>query len=110
MKHHPLRNLSRRQAVKRGVAAGIVALVSPLYGKIALAATTNRSRTLGIDDYDPSWPRLFETLRSRLLLTLGDVADSIEHVGCSAQQWRLQAFFSQRTRLRSMPPISTRTG
>lgn len=46
--------------------------------------TTNRSRTLVIGDYDPSWPRLFETLRSRLLLALGNVADSIEHVGSTA--------------------------
>jgi GrpB-like predicted nucleotidyltransferase (UPF0157 family) len=46
--------------------------------------TTNRSRTLEIVEYDPSWPKVFETLRSRLLLALGDVADSIEHVGSTA--------------------------
>jgi GrpB-like predicted nucleotidyltransferase (UPF0157 family) len=42
------------------------------------------SRILEIVDYDPSWPTLFETLRSRLLLALGNVADSIEHVGSTA--------------------------
>lgn len=46
--------------------------------------TANRSRTLEIADYDPSWPTLFETLRSRLLLALGVIADSIEHVGSTA--------------------------
>ena len=35
-------------------------------------------------DFTTSWPTLFETLRSRLLLALGDLADSIEHVGSTA--------------------------
>jgi GrpB-like predicted nucleotidyltransferase (UPF0157 family) len=44
----------------------------------------DQSRTLQIVDYDPSWPTLFETLRSRLLLALGIIADSIEHIGSTA--------------------------
>src|SRR5579862_585811 len=52
--------------------------------EVKFSMTADRSRTLEIVDYDPSWPTLFETLRSRLLLVVGDIADSIEHVGSTA--------------------------
>jgi GrpB-like predicted nucleotidyltransferase (UPF0157 family) len=35
-------------------------------------------------DYDPAWPRMFETLRSRIQPALADVALAIEHVGSTA--------------------------
>jgi len=35
-------------------------------------------------DYDPEWPRLFESLRASLLPVLAGLASSIEHVGSTA--------------------------
>ena len=35
-------------------------------------------------DYDPQWPKTFETLRSRLAEGLGSLAVAIEHVGSTA--------------------------
>lgn len=35
-------------------------------------------------DYDHAWPVVFETLRARLTVALGDVAAAIEHVGSTA--------------------------
>lgn len=35
-------------------------------------------------DYDPNWPGLFETLRSRIASSIGDLAQTIEHVGSTA--------------------------
>ena len=35
-------------------------------------------------DYDPSWPQLFESLRSPVWSALADIAISIEHVGSTA--------------------------
>jgi GrpB-like predicted nucleotidyltransferase (UPF0157 family) len=37
-----------------------------------------------IVDYDPEWPRLFESLKASLLPVLAGVATSIEHVGSTA--------------------------
>lgn len=37
-----------------------------------------------IEDYDPNWPQLFETLRSQLALALTGLASSIDHVGSTA--------------------------
>lgn len=37
-----------------------------------------------IVEYDPSWPRVFETLSSAISAVVGDVALSIEHVGSTA--------------------------
>jgi GrpB-like predicted nucleotidyltransferase (UPF0157 family) len=35
-------------------------------------------------DYDPNWPRLFETLRASIWDAISDIAISIEHVGSTA--------------------------
>jgi GrpB-like predicted nucleotidyltransferase (UPF0157 family) len=35
-------------------------------------------------DYDPDWPRLFESLRATVWNTVADIAISIEHVGSTA--------------------------
>jgi GrpB-like predicted nucleotidyltransferase (UPF0157 family) len=35
-------------------------------------------------DYDPDWPRRFETLRFSLWSAVADIADTIEHVGSTA--------------------------
>ncbi len=37
-----------------------------------------------IEDYDPRWPKLFETLSSRLASVLNELVDSIEHVGSTS--------------------------
>ena len=37
-----------------------------------------------IHDYDPLWPRVFETLRSRIAPLLDSMAAAIEHVGSTA--------------------------
>ena len=37
-----------------------------------------------IEDYDPRWPQLFETLRSRIAAVLDELAIAIEHVGSTA--------------------------
>lgn len=41
-------------------------------------------KTITVVDYDPAWPAVFETLRTRLLDALGGLAASIEHVGSTA--------------------------
>jgi len=35
-------------------------------------------------DYDPNWPRLFQSLCKRIADALGDMAEAIEHVGSTA--------------------------
>jgi GrpB-like predicted nucleotidyltransferase (UPF0157 family) len=37
-----------------------------------------------IEDYDPGWAQQFESLRSRIALTLGPLVAAIEHVGSTA--------------------------
>jgi GrpB-like predicted nucleotidyltransferase (UPF0157 family) len=37
-----------------------------------------------IVDYDPNWPRLFQSLRKRIADALGNMAAAIEHVGSTA--------------------------
>ncbi|HSD48781.1 MAG TPA: GrpB family protein [Actinomycetota bacterium] len=37
-----------------------------------------------VDDYDPTWPMVFEDLRARLAPALVGIATSIEHVGSTA--------------------------
>jgi len=37
-----------------------------------------------IQHYDPIWPQQFETHRSRIAATLGDLAAAIEHVGSTS--------------------------
>ncbi len=37
-----------------------------------------------IRDYDPLWPKRFETLRSRIAPVLGELVTSIEHVGSTS--------------------------
>jgi GrpB-like predicted nucleotidyltransferase (UPF0157 family) len=37
-----------------------------------------------IEDYDPTWPHRFETLRSRIAAALGPLTVAIEHVGSTA--------------------------
>jgi GrpB-like predicted nucleotidyltransferase (UPF0157 family) len=39
---------------------------------------------LTIQDYDPSWPQRFETLRARIAAALGERVSVIEHVGSTA--------------------------
>jgi GrpB-like predicted nucleotidyltransferase (UPF0157 family) len=41
-------------------------------------------RHIIVVDYDPDWPRLFESLRSSLVPVLAEIAISIEHVGSTA--------------------------
>jgi len=43
-----------------------------------------RTRPVIVVDYDPSWPRTFETLKSRILSVVGSVALGVEHVGSTA--------------------------
>jgi len=40
--------------------------------------------SLIIQDYDPRWPQLFETLRSRIEAVIPGMAAAIEHVGSTA--------------------------
>ena len=40
--------------------------------------------TIQVVDYDPSWPKLFEQLRAKLLSVVQDFALSIEHVGSTS--------------------------
>jgi GrpB-like predicted nucleotidyltransferase (UPF0157 family) len=35
-------------------------------------------------DYDPNWPKIFQSLRKRIADALGDMAAAIEHVGSTA--------------------------
>ena len=37
-----------------------------------------------IEDYNPRWPQMFQTLRSGVAAVLGELAISIEHVGSTA--------------------------
>lgn len=37
-----------------------------------------------IVDYDPGWPHLFQSLRERVLASLGELAYAVEHVGSTA--------------------------
>ncbi len=39
---------------------------------------------LVVVDYDPNWPRLFESMRSTIWPAVADIAMSIEHVGSTA--------------------------
>jgi GrpB-like predicted nucleotidyltransferase (UPF0157 family) len=40
--------------------------------------------TIIIEEYDPQWPRTFESLRSRISAALGPMAVAIEHIGSTA--------------------------
>lgn len=42
------------------------------------------SSRITIEDYDSLWPQRFETLRSPIAATLGDLAALIEHIGSTA--------------------------
>src|SRR5690348_11547029 len=42
------------------------------------------SAPIVIEDYDPRWPRRFETIRIRIAAALGPLAAAIEHVGSTA--------------------------
>lgn len=41
-------------------------------------------KTIVVVDYDPSWPKLFERLRSQIWPVLSDVALAVEHVGSTS--------------------------
>lgn len=41
-------------------------------------------KTITVVDHDPAWPAVFETLRTRVLDALDDLAAAIEHVGSTA--------------------------
>ena len=41
-------------------------------------------QTVVVVDYDPAWPRLFESLRDRIASALGPMAVAIEHVGSTS--------------------------
>lgn len=41
-------------------------------------------QTVVVVDYDPAWPKLFESLRDRIAATLGPIAIAIEHVGSTS--------------------------
>jgi GrpB-like predicted nucleotidyltransferase (UPF0157 family) len=40
--------------------------------------------TVSMADYDPQWPKLFESLRERIAAALGPLALTIEHVGSTS--------------------------
>jgi GrpB-like predicted nucleotidyltransferase (UPF0157 family) len=40
--------------------------------------------TITVVDYDPSWPSIFEALKSHVLQSLGSLPVSVEHVGSTA--------------------------
>jgi GrpB-like predicted nucleotidyltransferase (UPF0157 family) len=40
--------------------------------------------TVSMADYDPTWPKLFESLRERIAAALGPLALTIEHVGSTS--------------------------
>ncbi|MGO1072086.1 GrpB family protein [Lysobacter sp. CA199] len=44
----------------------------------------NQQRIITIVDYDPSWPRTFDELKSAVLRVLGDITLSVEHVGSTS--------------------------
>ncbi|MFN0019897.1 MAG: GrpB family protein [Pirellulaceae bacterium] len=56
----------------------------PIVGGYYLPADLNLRPIIIVDDYDPSWPQIFESLRSRVSEVVGDIAISIEHVGSTA--------------------------
>lgn len=41
-------------------------------------------KTVSVVEYDPNWPRVFDSLRSALSTALGDTAIAIEHVGSTS--------------------------
>jgi GrpB-like predicted nucleotidyltransferase (UPF0157 family) len=41
-------------------------------------------QTVVVVDYDPAWPRLFESLRDRIAAALGPMVIAIEHVGSTS--------------------------
>ena len=41
-------------------------------------------RKIEVVDYDPEWPKIFESLRSTIWTALRDVALSVEHVGSTS--------------------------
>jgi GrpB-like predicted nucleotidyltransferase (UPF0157 family) len=41
-------------------------------------------RPIEILDYDPAWPALFEEQKRRLLGLIGDIVDSIHHIGSTS--------------------------
>lgn len=41
-------------------------------------------QTVVVVDYDPAWPKLFESLRDRIAAALGPIAIAIEHVGSTS--------------------------
>lgn len=41
-------------------------------------------QTVVVVDYDPAWPKLFESLRDRIASALGPMALAIEHVGSTS--------------------------
>src|SRR5262245_12368087 len=50
---------------------------SPLIGGV-------EKREIRIEDYDPRWQEIFEEHRTRIGGVLGDVAQSIEHIGSTS--------------------------
>jgi len=45
---------------------------------------SERTRTVRVVDYDPSWPGTFETLKASIWPAVGSVALAVEHVGSTA--------------------------
>jgi GrpB-like predicted nucleotidyltransferase (UPF0157 family) len=45
---------------------------------------TSAGTSVVVVDYDPHWPAVFESLRSRIAISLGALAQTIEHVGSTA--------------------------
>jgi GrpB-like predicted nucleotidyltransferase (UPF0157 family) len=45
---------------------------------------SERTRTVRVVDYDPSWPRTFEALKAAIWPAVGSVALGVEHVGSTA--------------------------
>jgi GrpB-like predicted nucleotidyltransferase (UPF0157 family) len=41
-------------------------------------------RTIVVVDYDPSWPEVFEQLRSRIWAVVREIATTVEHVGSTS--------------------------
>jgi GrpB-like predicted nucleotidyltransferase (UPF0157 family) len=51
---------------------------------VLCAKISERMTSLIIQDYDPSWPQRFETLRARIAAALDGMVSVIEHVGSTA--------------------------
>ncbi len=49
-----------------------------------MAAADPRAEPVGIAEYDPAWPALFEREWGLIAGVLGDLADAIEHIGSTA--------------------------